>query len=259
MGIVLCYNDITVLYEKGDQNMLRQYWWILIIYILMQISSIFLPPILYGVGITDDLYSLETVALGSLISFTIALIPILILTKQTKEYPFEREEKLPFNQSFVWVVLGFFLAIFVQGLAGAIETYIFKIEMGSENTQNLVAIAKTFPAFFIVFTIIGPILEEIVFRKVIFGALYTRFNFWISVIISSIIFGIVHFEIEHLLIYTSMGATFAFLYVKTKRLIVPIMTHILMNTFASIVTFYSDDLEKYLEQLEQMQQFIGVF
>lgn len=237
----------------------KQYWWILIIYALMQISGFFGPPILYGLGIADSLFSLETVALWSLISFTIALIPILILAIQTKEYPFGQEEKLPFHQSFGWVVLGFFLAIFVQGLAGAIETYIFKIETGSENTQNLVEIAKSFPAFFIVFTIIGPILEEIVFRKVIFGALYTRYNFWTSVIISSIIFGIVHFEIEHLLIYASMGATFAFLYVKTKRLIVPIMTHILMNTFASIVTFYSDDLEKYLEQLEQMQQFIGMF
>lgn len=239
--------------------MRKQYWWILGIYFFMQVSGIFAPPLLYGLGITDELFSIETAALWSLISFTIALIPILILTNQTKEYPFRHEEKMSFEQSLGWIVLGFFLAIFVQGLAGAIETYVFKIEMGSENTQNLVEIAKSFPAFFIVFTIIGPILEEIVFRKVIFGALYTRFNFWTSVIISSIIFGIVHFEIEHLLIYASMGATFAFLYVKTKRLIVPIITHILMNTFASIVTLYSDDIEKYLEQLEKIQQVVGVF
>lgn len=239
--------------------MRKQYWWILVIYVVMQASGLIGIPLLYALGIVDDPFSFEAAALWSLMIFTVALIPILILTNQTKEYPFRHEEKLPLHQSLGWIVLGFFLAIFVQGFAGAIETYVFKIEAGSENTQQLVEIAKSFPAFFIVFTIIGPILEEIVFRKVIFGALYARFNFWIAVIISSLIFGIVHLEIEHLLIYTAMGATFAFLYVKTKRLIVPIMTHILMNAFASIVTYYSDDLEKYLEQLEQMQQFIGSF
>lgn len=239
--------------------MRKQYWWILVIYGLMQASGIVGIPLLYVLGIVDDPFSFEAAALWSLICFTIALIPILILTNQTKEYPFDQEEKLPLEHSLGWIVLGFFLAIFVQGIAGAIETYVFKVEIGSENTQQLVEIAKSFPLFFVVFTIIGPILEEIVFRKVIFGALYTRFNFWTAVIVSSLIFGIVHLEIEHLLIYTAMGATFAFLYVKTKRLIVPIITHMLVNTFASIMTFYSDDLQKYLEQLEQIQQFIGSF
>lgn len=235
--------------------MRKQYWWILAIYALMQLSGFIGIPLLYALGITMEL----VIPLWAIISFTVALIPILILTNQTKEYPFRQDEKLPFNHSLGWIILGFFLAFFVQGLAGIIETFVFKIETGSENTELLVEFAKSFPAFFIVITVIGPILEEIVFRKVIFGALYTRFNFWIAVIISSLIFGIVHGEIEHLLIYTGMGATFAFLYVKTKRLIVPIITHILMNIFASVVTFYADELEAYLKKLEQMQQFIGGF
>ena len=47
-------------------------------------------------------------------------------------------------------------------------------------------IARTTPWFLIVISIIGPILEEIVFRKILFGTLYKRFNFFIAAIISSL-------------------------------------------------------------------------
>mgnify|MGYP001235033006 CR=1 FL=1 len=237
----------------------KQYWWILVIYILMQLSGIIGLPLLYALRLTDEIASIQAIALWSLISFAAALIPILILTNKTKEYPFQSRDRMPLGMSIAWVVFGVFLAFFVQGIAGLIEMALFDIETGSENTKQLVEIAKSFPAFFAVFIIIGPILEEIVFRKVIFGALYKRFNFWISVLISSFIFGIVHGELEHLLIYTSMGATFAFLYIKTKRLLVPIITHIVMNAFATLVTLNYDkiiDLEKEIRELEQHMQII---
>lgn len=234
--------------------MRKQYWWILAIYVIMQLSGfIGLPFLIYTDLISDPF---KAMAVWSLVSFAAALIPILILTNRTKEYPFRSEEQMSAGMSTAWIIFGVFLALFVQGLAGVIETTLFKVEAGSENTDQLVDIALSFPFFFLVFVVIGPILEEIVFRKVIFGSLYTRFNFWISVLISSLIFGVVHGELEHLLIYTSMGATFAFLYIKSKRLIVPIATHILMNAFAAIAVVNYDKLE---ELQNNLQQFIGGF
>ena len=47
-------------------------------------------------------------------------------------------------------------------------------------------ITRTTPWFLIVISIIGPILEEIVFRKILFGTLYKKFNFFIAAIISSL-------------------------------------------------------------------------
>lgn len=236
--------------------MRKQYWWILAIYVIMQLSGIVGLPLLYAIGVTDSIVSMKGFVIWNLVSFAVALIPILILTNRTKEYPFKSEEQMSAGVSTAWIIFGVFLALFVQGVAGAIEITLFKVEAGSENTDQLVDIALSYPMFFFVFVIIGPILEEIVFRKVIFGSLYTRFNFWISVLVSSLIFGVVHGELEHLLIYTSMGATFAFLYIKTKRLIVPIVTHILMNAFAALTVVNYDKLE---ELQKNLQQFIGGF
>ena len=74
-------------------------------------------------------------------------------------------------------LLGSFLAFFAQTIAANIEC-LLGIEFGSENTQQIIGLIKTAPLIIIVTSIIGPILEEIVFRKIIFGSLHKRFNFF---------------------------------------------------------------------------------
>jgi uncharacterized protein len=77
-------------------------------------------------------------------------------------------------------------------------------------------------------------------------------------LISSLIFAAVHADFTHLLIYTAMGFTFAFLYVRTKRLIVPIAAHIAMNTLVLIVQiFLVDEIKEMEKQLETAQLIFG--
>ena len=132
--------------------------------------------------------------------------------------------------SIFWSIFGIFLALFAQSIAVMIEQQL-GIKPESDNTQEILFVIQQVPLMIIVSSIIGPILEEIIFRKIIFGALYKRFNFVISALISSVIFGLAHMELVHLLLYSAMGFTFAFLYVKTKRILVPIVAHVSMNTF----------------------------
>lgn len=143
-----------------------------------------------------------------------------------------------------------------SGIAGMIEQYVFHVGSGSENTKAILNIIKAMPLMIIVSSIVGPILEEIIFRKIIFGVLYEKTNFFIAGLISSVIFGIVHQDLTHLLLYTAMGFTFAFLYVQTKRIIVPIFAHVMMNTI--VVVMQLGPAQKYIEQhSEQMQLIIG--
>ncbi|MCG4852189.1 CPBP family intramembrane glutamic endopeptidase, partial [Acidaminococcus intestini] len=77
---------------------------------------------------------------------------------------------------------------------------------------------------------IGPaielILEEIVFRKIIFGTLRRRFSFLLSGIVSSVIFGLAHTEPSHLFLYSLLGLTLAYLYEKTNRITVSMFAHV---------------------------------
>lgn len=232
--------------------MAKHYWTILITYIVMQLSG------LVGVKFFQVLDIPNPVVSWSLLSFLVALIIMLFLLRSTPDVPFERSERVSPGQAVSWSILGVFMAYCAQIIAALIEMNVFGIKPGSENTEMLVEVAKAAPIFIIVTSIIGPILEEIVFRKVIFGALYTRFNFWVAGILSSVIFAAIHFDFSHILVYTAMGLTFAFLYVKTKRLIVPIVAHMTMNTIVVLINVYfADDITELEKQLDQMQSFIG--
>nr|WP_316045901.1 CPBP family intramembrane glutamic endopeptidase [Planococcus glaciei] len=99
----------------------------------------------------------------------------------------------------------------------------------------------------------GPVLEELVFRRVVFGSLNQTTNFFLATAVSALVFAAVHLEFSHLLIYFSTGLVLAFLYQKTKRIITPIIAHVMLNGFVMIAQLNMEKLENFLKQLEQMQ------
>ncbi|MEW9052276.1 MAG: type II CAAX endopeptidase family protein [Neobacillus sp.] len=239
--------------------MKREYWIILIVYIAMQLSSLLgIPGLMFVFGYLGMDQGL-VIPYWLIFSFSLALIIILFLLRKEMRKPRLDERGGSLSQSAVWAVAGIFLALFSQAIAANIERLI-GIEMGSENTQQIMRIIESFPLAILVSSVIGPILEEIVFRKIIFGSLFKRFNFFVSALISSVIFALAHMEPQHLLLYSAMGFTFAFLYVKTKNILVPIFAHVSMNTLVVVIqSVYKDDIEKLIREAEALQNFIGGF
>lgn len=241
--------------------MKKAYWYIIITYLAMQLSGfIGVPLFAYigdALGVPIDELRLKAFAYWTIFSFCLALLIILFFMRNDmKEYALSRnQDQASLPLSIFWSIFGIFLALFAQSIAVLIEQQ-FGINPESNNTQEILSIIKQVPLMIIVSSIIGPILEEIIFRKIIFSSLYKRFNFVISALISSIIFGLAHMELVHLLLYSAMGFTFAFLYVQTKRIIVPIFAHVAMNTFVAVIQIYHQEIESFLKNT---QAFIGGF
>ncbi|WP_246569999.1 CPBP family intramembrane glutamic endopeptidase [Lentibacillus saliphilus] len=232
-----------------------RYWGVILAYIIMQFSGLLFAPLLYvALPLTQN----EAIVYWSLISFVIGLVVIGFIMK-----PYMREAPLRNAASkgeiVLWSILGVFMAYMANAIAASIEMYVFGIEAGSENTMMIIDMIELVPLFFIVPTIIAPILEEVIFRKIVFGSLYKRFNFIIAAFISAGVFGVIHGEIEHILIYSAMGFVFAFLYVKTKRLIVPIIVHMTLNSISVILQMSGvlENMEKQLENMEKLQMIFG--
>ncbi|QED46384.1 CPBP family intramembrane glutamic endopeptidase [Cytobacillus dafuensis] len=242
--------------------MKKEYWIILIVYITMQLSGVIGVPLVAYIGtlLGKSMQEMEIISVTSwiVISFTITLIiTLVLLRKEMKDHTLMRNSASAAS-SITWAIGGVFLAFFAQTIAANIESLI-GIEMGSENTQQIMQLIQASPIIIIVSSVIGPILEEIVFRKILFGSLHKRMNFFLAALISSVIFALAHAEIEHILLYSAMGFTFAFLYVKTKRIIVPIFAHVAMNTFVVILQLNKDNIENWLKDMEKIQSFIGGF
>lgn len=116
--------------------------------------------------------------------------------------------------------------------------YYFKF---GESTLNQNSINETFKGFLIIEVllvgIIGPIIEEFIFRYEIFNTLkcklfkHKQYSIIIAAIISSIIFSIFHLigNIYGFLLYFILGVTFCAIYEKTNNIIVCIIVHIFNN------------------------------
>ena len=92
--------------------------------------------------------------------------------------------------------------------------------------------------FLISIVIIAPLLEEIIFRRIVFKRLNMKFSFIISAIISSLIFGIGH-EFLGILGAIVFGVACCLLYIKYNNLLVPIAVHVVNNLLSGIFTSIS--------------------
>ncbi|MCE7790832.1 CPBP family intramembrane metalloprotease [Salipaludibacillus sp. CUR1] len=233
--------------------MTKKYWLILITFILMQISPLVIIPLLFAAGFTGNEAELQ--GMSVFIGFTLGFIIISLIAWRTKPDRNFIEDRADTGRTILWAVGGIFLAFAAQYAASLIEVLVFDIEPGSENTEVIVEMATAVPYMIIVVAVFVPIMEEIVFRMVIFGSLFKRFGFWIAAVASGLIFAIVHWDFEHLLVYLAMGIVFAYLYVKTRRIIVPIIAHVGINSFVMLVqVIFGEQLQELIEQMEELEQ-----
>lgn len=83
--------------------------------------------------------------------------------------------------------------------------------------------------------IVGPILEELMFRGVILRTL-SKYNAQFAIIASSIIFGLFHLYLEQGAHAIVIGLVFAYVSLKYDSLLMPILMHMMHNTLVSMAS-----------------------
>lgn len=85
-----------------------------------------------------------------------------------------------------------------------------------------------------VLIIIAPIVEEFLFRGLIFSRFATRWSIGTAIIGSSILFGFLHFNPIGLSVFSVIATL---LYLKTHTLVIPILFHAINNGIVAIVSW----------------------
>lgn len=196
--------------------------------ILVYVLSQFLP-VLFLVAAPIQ-YQTEASVYGTIFSFTLgALLMILLNQKSTIHNSITVGPSVGRSEVLKWGLIGIIMAFAAQVLANLIETQLLGLPIDSANTQNILLIVSKYPFYLIIVSIMAPIMEEFVFRKVIFGFFYDLTGGVGAAVISSLLFAFMHQD-SHILLYSSMGFVFSYLYIKTKNIATPIIAHVLMNT-----------------------------
>ncbi|MEG2707742.1 MAG: type II CAAX endopeptidase family protein [Vagococcus sp.] len=162
-----------------------------------------------------------------------AVVLSMINLKTNKEATLSREKDdygLIISLGLVSIIGSFFL----QSILAMIEIVVFNQPMGSQNTADITAIIKSSPFFIIAVTIAGPIMEEFVFRFSLINWLNQKLNIWLSAIISSALFAVMHVD-GHYLVYGGLGFLFFLIYRKTGSILTSIIAHAGMNTLVIVL------------------------
>lgn len=81
--------------------------------------------------------------------------------------------------------------------------------------------------------LLGPIIEEFIFRESILGyMLRGGVNKWVAIGISSLVFGLVHLNPAQVPFAAAMGVILGIIYYKTGNIVIPSILHILNNSVA---------------------------
>lgn len=82
----------------------------------------------------------------------------------------------------------------------------------------------------------APLGEELFFRGLIFRAVQARWGLIAGMVISGLMFALVHFEISVVLPFWGIGMLFAFAYHRTGSLWTPVIAHAIFNGVSFIAT-----------------------
>lgn len=169
----------------------------------------------------------------------IAYIPVYFYMKRQGLLLQTQLRKTESNPKIIWIGLILVLAASSVGSLVLIPiesaanwfgyTTIMEMEVGND--------AFYYISSFLYVVIIGPIVEELVYRGGILMAL-RRFGDQFAVVVSAIIFGLMHANIPQIIFATLVGLILGYICVKTNSLRYVIIIHMLNNLIATIMSDY---------------------
>ncbi len=187
-----------------------------IIYFLFQFVLIFLLAYTYissgnDINLFNEYFSSKQIYLALILA--IIFIPLLI--KDYKKY----EQKNKFNY-FYLIIIGVILSLFYNVFAYYFN-FLLKTSLFDNNNNLIVTLVST--------GLIGPIIEELMFRGIIYNELKNKYSNMKAILITTIFFAIIHFNIIQILYGLIIGFILIFVYEKYKTIKAPIILHMASN------------------------------
>lgn len=202
--------------------------WLLISYLIVSICSTIID---HYFRTSSSLYYLLTIigVTGS--------IAMYFINRQFATYQNWLEKKsVSQQQSLILGFGGAVLLLATQQLCFWLENLVLHQTDASQNTAAMLAIIKHYPIYLLYVLIAAPIMEELVFRKVLFGNLVTLTSPFIAGIISCLLFSIVHAD-GHFLTYAAIGGMLCWIYAKSGRVQTSMIAHMVMNLIIVMLSF----------------------
>lgn len=216
--------------------------------------------IIYAVQICARLIAsnISAISDNSNVYFLVSMLPMYIIA-----YPliFLLFKKVPVQMSgekkkmrvshFVLAFLICYAGMYLCNIFGNIITFIIGI-IKQNPVDNVMVdlIGSIHPAVnFLIVVICAPIMEELLFRKMIVDRT-AHYGEGVTIVFSGLLFGLFHGNLVQFAYAFFVGAFFAFIYIRTKNIKYTILLHMLINFFGSFVSSIVLELSGYGNVME---------
>ena len=96
---------------------------------------------------------------------------------------------------------------------------------------------KLIPSF-IAFALLAPLVEELIFRGLLYGWIESRWGSIVALVVSSLTFAGAHYEPAHIVLVLPLGFLFGWLRRRTNSLLPSLVSHVVNNGFAVLSAAY---------------------
>ncbi len=173
---------------------------------------------------------LENISVLMIISAIITLFIFKLVDKRDKD-----KGKIEIKKLILYVVIGIILTRVIN--------YVIDISGVSQFDSNFkqalnIIVNAPFIVQILGAGIILPIVEEYIFRRMIYIDFEKLFNEKVAIISTAVLFGIFHMNIIQGVFATILGLYLAYVYSKTRNLVYPICIHVVTNIVTLSIAYF---------------------
>lgn len=200
---------------------------ILFLIILSNIIAVIRPEILNNINIATIITAICNYVLP---------LPILLFLMRKLDSTEIKKNNLGFKTFLKYLCITFTL-MWIGNITGTIITNLlsFTIQNDIANPiQNLINSTDLWLNLILI-SLIGPIFEEVIFRKILIDRTI-KYGPLASILVSAIIFGLIHGNLNQFCYTVLVGGFFAYVYIKTGQIKYSIGLHIILNMLGSVLS-----------------------
>lgn len=190
-------------------------------------------------SLTTTLGQLFSSGVLYVIALAIVVVPLVLLRGKTYVKRILGIHKGS-NRSVLWLPFVLWLAyMLVTIIVAAITSNLSFVD--SDQAQDIgfqdISVLYEYILVFIALVILPPIAEELLFRGYLFGRIRERFGFWLTTIVVSIVFGIVHLQWNVGIDVAVLSIFLCYLREKTGTIWASMVLHAIKNGVAYVLLF----------------------
>ncbi len=208
-------------------------------YLILGITALIFQIILINILGTFNAKLLSNInilaILSSICNYLLPLPIFIYLMRKIESKTLQKEDITP--KKFIKYVAISITLMWIGNMVGLLITALLGGTINKEISNPVTELigSSNILINLLLISFIGPVFEELIFRKVLVDRTI-KYGAKVSIILSALIFAFVHGNLNQFFYAFLIGGFFAYVYIKTGKIIYSISMHIIINLMGSIVS-----------------------